>query len=222
MNKNIIKFTTLIVIIIAIVGVIQYYNLGQYFNQETLEKTIESFGIWAPAIFILLYMIATIAFLPGAPLSIAAGILFGALLGTLYIVIGASIGAILAFIVARYFGGDFVQNLMQNHFKGLKKYEEKLDNNGLGMTLFFRLIPIFPFNGLNFALGLTKLSFKDYAIGTTLGIIPGAFAFAYFGQAAANLSPVDITLASVLLGLLIFAQPLYNYIRKKMGKKNEI
>jgi len=168
----------------------------------------------APVIFILLYTIATIIFLPGTPLTIAGGAIFGTFFGTLYTIIGATIGAAIAFFIARYLGASFVNDLVNKKFKKLDSYDKKLEKNGFLVVLFLRLVPIFPFNGLNFALGLTKVKSKDYIIATFLGIIPGSFVLAFFGGSLASLNPLNIALAIALFILLAFSPKIYKKFKK--------
>jgi len=98
--------------------------------------------------------------LPGTPFTIASGLLFGTLYGGLVTVIGATLGATLAFFIARFFGEDFVERILKNKFKKIYEYDEKIEKKGFLVMLFLRLVPLFPFNGLNFSMGLTKIKPK--------------------------------------------------------------
>ena len=89
-----------------------------------------------------------------------------------------------------------------SRYATLEKYNKKIATHGLLTVLFLRFVPLFPFNGLNFALGLTKISFKDYVVGTFFGIIPGTFAYVYFGDALSSLSPLKVGSAVAVIVLL--------------------
>lgn len=167
------------------------------------EKVLE-FGVMAPMVYVAVYVIATFVFVPGAPLTIAGGALFGSVFGTLYTVIGATIGASLAFLLSRFLGRDFVGALEGERFKKLAEYDETIEKNGFGAVLFLRFVPLVPFNGLNFALGLTKVKFRDYVLGTIFGIIPGTFAYVYLGDSVASLRVWNIVGAVILLAALSF------------------
>ena len=209
-----IKFIILILLIILIIFLTRYFGLTQYFKPEFLRETISGFGVLAPVIYILIYALATILFLPGSPLTIAGGLIFGVGFGTLYTVIGATLGASVAFLVARYFGGKLIEGFLKKHnFKKLEEYHDKLESNGFSAVIFLRLIPLFPFNGLNFALGLTKVKFRSYLIATLIGIIPGTFVFNYFGDSLGNLSFMNIVISLILIILLISSLPIYNKLK---------
>ena len=115
---------------------------------------------------------------------------------------GNAIGAILAFLVARFFLRDFVVRKIITRYPKIKEFEESFFSHGFSTVLFLRLVPLFPFNGLNYALGVTKVSLKDYVWGTFLGIIPGTILFVYFGDSFAQFSYGHIALSVVgIIGL---------------------
>jgi uncharacterized membrane protein YdjX (TVP38/TMEM64 family) len=98
----------------------------------------------------------------------------------------------------------------------LSKYEEAIQQNGFLTVLFLRFVPLFPFNGLNFALGLTSIKARDYILGTLLGIIPGTFAYVFFGDSLGTLSPLKIAVA--VLGLCLLSL-LGKYVMQRYAKK---
>lgn len=192
-----------LVFFLALVAVcVKYFGVSQILHPAMIQEKILMFGMLAPFVYMVVYAAAAIMFIPGAPLTIVGGVLFGSLFGTLYTVIGATVGAALAFLLARFFGRDFVGILEGEKWKKLGEYDKKIEENGFGVVLFLRLAPIFPFNGLNFGLGLTKVTFKDYFWGTFAGIIPGTFAYVYLGDSLASLNPAQIVFAVVLLAML--------------------
>jgi uncharacterized membrane protein YdjX (TVP38/TMEM64 family) len=159
---------------------------------KLLENFIRVQDFYTAFISLTIFKALTaIFFLPGTPFTILSGSLLGTFWGSISAIIGNAIGAILAFLLARYFLYSFVQNKILPKYKNLEKYEknfledkgsEKIFTKSLQTILFLRLVPLFPFNVLNFVLAVTKVKFKDYAIGTTVGIIPGTIAFVYFGD----------------------------------------
>ncbi|MBD3270459.1 TVP38/TMEM64 family protein [Candidatus Peregrinibacteria bacterium] len=205
--ENKIKLITLpIVLFIIILGAI-------FFDQDQIKKFIENSEYLAPLAFIIVYTLITVLFLPGSAFSILGGLLFGYLWGTLYIVIGATIGASIAFMIGRYYGQEFTSKLLKTKFKKLQKYNQKLENNGFKTSLFLRLVPLFPFNGLNYALGLTKVKFKDYFFATFIGIIPGAFVIANIGANATDLRSPTFYLFIGLFILMMFIPNIYKKIK---------
>lgn len=147
---------------------------------EALEAWVGSLGVWAPLVFILLYFLAPVFFVPGSVLTLAAGVLFGPVLGALYTLIGAVGGASLSFLVARYIAGDWVEQKAKGVLLQMKKGVEE---EGWRFVAFVRLVPLFPFNLLNYALGLTKIPLGTYALTSALFMIPGTAGYVYLGYA---------------------------------------
>jgi uncharacterized membrane protein YdjX (TVP38/TMEM64 family) len=147
---------------------------------------VDGLGIWGPVVFILGYIVATVAFVPGALLTLAAGVLFGLVKGTLFVVIGSSLGACAAFLVGRYGARRFVEKEVEGNQK-FAAIDRAVGKNGLKIVLLLRLSPAFPFNMLNYALGLTKVRFLDYAI-ACIGMLPGTFLYVYYGYTAGSLA----------------------------------
>jgi len=185
--KRFMKPLFLVVLILFIIFIGRISGLTDYLQKGYVESLVSSFGIFGPIIFILLYITATVFFLPATPMTLLGGFLFGVWLGTLYVIIAATVGATIAFLVARFFGGEFVKNLMKNNFKRLNKYDKKVEQHGFKTMLILRLIPLFPFNGLNFAMGLTRIKIWDYVAASAIGMIPGTFLYIYIGTVLSRL-----------------------------------
>lgn len=146
---------------------------------EGFVDSIDQLGWIAPFVFILVYIVITVAFLPASVVTLGAGATFGPVFGSIYVFIGAMLGATAAFLVGRFVARDWIAKKMES-----KPFFKALDNaiaeEGLKLIFLIRLSPAFPFNLLNYALGLTKVSIKDYVLGTT-GIIPGTIMYVYLG-----------------------------------------
>ena len=142
---------------------------------------------WLGAIaFIAIYIVATVAFLPGSILTLGAGVVFGVIQGSIYVFIGATLGATLAFLVGRYLARGWVARLIANNAK-FRAIDEAVGREGFKIVLLTRLSPVFPFNLLNYAFGLTKVSLQDYFWGC-VGMIPGTIMYVYLGSLAGNLA----------------------------------
>jgi uncharacterized membrane protein YdjX (TVP38/TMEM64 family)/rhodanese-related sulfurtransferase len=128
----------------------------------------------------LVYALAAVLFLPGSVLTLAGGALFGPVLGTFYNLTGATLGATLAFLIARYLASDWVAKKAGGRVKQLIN---GVEGEGWRFVAFVRLVPLFPFNLLNYALGLTRLKFSHYLIATYVFMLPGAIAYTYLGYA---------------------------------------
>jgi uncharacterized membrane protein YdjX (TVP38/TMEM64 family)/rhodanese-related sulfurtransferase len=148
------------------------------FDVAMLETWMQEAGILAPVVFMLIYALATVLFLPGSVLTLAGGALFGPVFGTFYNLTGATLGATLAFLIARYLASDWVADKAGGRVKQLIN---GVEGEGWRFVAFVRLVPLFPFNLLNYALGLTKIRFMHYLIATYVFMLPAAIAYTYLG-----------------------------------------
>jgi uncharacterized membrane protein YdjX (TVP38/TMEM64 family) len=157
---------------------------GREITPQSVLDSIESHGpIAARLIYVGVYIVGTVACLPGTVLSFAGAVLFGAYEGTLYTWIGATIGSTLAYGMARVLGRDFAERLFGGRFAA---FDQRIREHGFTGLLLIRLLPIFPFNGVNFGCGLVGVRLRDYVLATAIGILPGTFVyqflFAKFGR----------------------------------------
>jgi uncharacterized membrane protein YdjX (TVP38/TMEM64 family)/rhodanese-related sulfurtransferase len=152
----------------------------QHLGGEALEAAIGNLGAWAPLAYMGLYIVATVLFLPGSLLGLAGGALFGPVWGAAYTLIAATIGATLAFLAARYIAGDWAAAKAGGR---LKQLVEGVEAEGWRFVAFVRLVPLFPFNLLNYALGLTRIRLVDYVLASLLCMAPGTIAYTYLGYA---------------------------------------
>lgn len=170
-----------VVIAAAAFGYVYRDNL----SREGIQAFVEGFGIWAPVVFMLAYMAATVLFLPGSVFTLAGGALFGVWEGTAYSLGAATVGATLAFLVARYIAADWVASRAGGR---LRRIIEGVEQEGWRFVAFTRLVPVFPFNLLNYALGLTRIPVVHYVLASLICMAPGAFAYAYLGDALAQVA----------------------------------
>jgi uncharacterized membrane protein YdjX (TVP38/TMEM64 family) len=157
--------------------------------QQQLVQTlnwIDGLGAIAPVVFILLYIVITVAFWPASIVTLGAGVVFGVVKGSLLVFVGAMLGAMAAFLVGRYVARDWVARKIAGNPK-FQAVDEAIGREGRKIIFLLRLSPIFPFNLLNYALGLSRISLKDYAIGTT-GILPGTIMYVYLGHLVGDLA----------------------------------
>lgn len=185
MNSKL-KYIGLAVIVAALAISTQFIDLQGLLTNAL--KWIDDLGPLAAIVFIAIYMVATVLFFPASILTLGAGVVFGVVLGSLYVFIAASIGASLAFLVGRYVARGWVEQKIQGNQR-FRAIDKAVAEEGVKIVLLTRLSPIFPFNLLNYAYGLTKVSFKDYVLGT-LGILPGTIMFVYVGSLAQNLATI--------------------------------
>ena len=150
-----------------------------------LEDWVLGFGIWTPLVFVVLYAAAAPLFAPGSALTLAGGVLFGPVWGSVYSLAGATAGATLAFLIARYVAADWVAA----RAKGiLARVIAGIEAEGWRFVVFVRLVPLFPYNLLNYALGATRIKLSHYVIASFLAMAPGGVAYTYLGYAGREIA----------------------------------
>lgn len=170
-----------ILLAIAVVGMVAAaYMYRDRLDTAALEQWVTSAGIAGPLVFMGIYALGTVLFLPGSVLTLAGGALFGPVAGTFYSLTGATLGAVLAFLIARYLAQGWVAHKASGRMKQLL---DGVDAEGWRFIAFVRLVPLFPFNLLNYALGLTRIRLLHYILASYLFMLPGAFAYTYLGYA---------------------------------------
>lgn len=145
-------------------------------------------GPWGPVAFIAGYILAEVAFVPGALLTLAGGALFGVVSGTLYVLIGATLGSIAAFLVSRHLARDAFERRMRADPR-FAAIDDAISREGRKVVFLLRLSPVFPFTLLNYALGLTRIRLSDYVM-ASVGMIPGTLLYTYSGKLAGDLAAV--------------------------------
>lgn len=196
----------LTIIGLAIIGGVVAYRMGALDPGAVADwlKSVRNLW-WAPVAFIVLYTLFNVMLVPATILSLTAGVVWGWLVGGLWVLVASTIGSAVPYFIA-YSGSDWVEHLVKGKAHLL---HEKLQDEGLVTLLLLRLVPIVPYNVLNYASGLAGIRPRDYIIGTFIGTIPGIFIFTYLADSIATgvLSPKDaflrILLAGVLLGALV-------------------
>ncbi|WP_219729940.1 TVP38/TMEM64 family protein [Sodalinema gerasimenkoae] len=157
----------------------------QLWLQQALQS-IQDLGGLGILAFIGLYVIATVAFLPGSIVTLGGGVVFGVVFGSLYVFIGAVLGSTLAFLIGRYLARNWVAGKIASNPK-FAAIDNAVGREGFKIVFLTRLSPIFPFNLLNYAYGVTNVSLKDYVLGS-LGMIPGTIMYVYIGSLAGSLA----------------------------------
>jgi len=172
---------TRIVLFVALIAAISLvYAYRGLLNVAALETWVKSAGALGPLLYMALYAVATVLFLPGAVITLAGGALFGPWWGTLYSLTGATFGAAAAFLIARYLASDWVHRKAGGWARQLI---EGVEQEGWRFIAFVRLVPLFPFNLLNYALGLTRIGLLTYIVASYVFMFPGALAYTYLGYA---------------------------------------
>jgi len=160
----------LIVALVAILVLAKTFGLGERLG--ALRDWIEGLGTMGPVIFVFLYALAVVAALPGSALTVAAGALFGSVLGVIVVSIASTLGASLSFLIGRYFARGAVSRWLSNKEK-FQRLDQLTEDQGAVIVALTRLVPLFPFNLLNYGFGLTKVKFWTYVFWSWLCMLPG-------------------------------------------------
>lgn len=210
----------------AAIGGFVYFDLSRYLSLDSLKANrdqllafTETHYAASAAIFILSYCLLVSASLPGAVFfTLAGGLLFGSVVGTVYVNLGATSGATLAFLASRYLLRDWVEA----KFGGwVGPFQEGFSKNAFSYLITIRLIPIAPFFIVNALSGLTKVHLRTYVTATAIGIIPGSFVYAYAGRQLGTINSLkeiaspNVLIAFTLLGLLALVPILYQKFSAK-------
>lgn len=182
-----------------------------------LDAWIGGLGGWAPIAYVVVYTLATIAFVPGTVFGLAGGALFGPVWGTVFNLLGATVGATLAFLVARYLAADWIARKAGGW---LGRLIAGVEAEGWRFVAFVRLVPLFPFNLSNYALGLTRIPLGHYVLASLVCMAPGTVAYTWLGYAgrealAGNAAAVRYGLLG--LGLLAVIAFLPRLLRRLRG-----
>jgi uncharacterized membrane protein YdjX (TVP38/TMEM64 family)/rhodanese-related sulfurtransferase len=211
-----------LMLVLVLAGAIAWAFLNRdRLDPGSLQMQIQSLGFWAPLGFIALFALATVLFLPGAMFGLAGGALFGPLWGTAWNLIGATLGATLAFLAARYVASDWVARRSGGR---LKQLVEGVEAEGWRFVAFVRLVPLFPFNLLNYALGLTRVRLGPYVLASFLAMAPGTVAYTWLGHAGRQAAAGgeagirNLLFALALLALVAFLPRLLRRLRQTGAK----
>ena len=194
---------------------------------------IEQLGWIGIAVFILLYVLACILFLPGSILTLGAGVVFGVVQGSIIVSIASTLGATAAFMVGRYLARDWIGHKIEGNTK-FAAIDDAIGREGWRIVGLTRLSPIFPFSLLNYAFGLTRVSLGQYVVASWAGMIPGTIMYVYLGSLAGSLatlgsdgssqtrSPAQWALYGVgLVATLVVTVYVTRIARRALGKAIE-
>ena len=179
------KLALIVIAVAALLGTAKYFNAQA--GLRSALNWIASLGAWGPVLFILLYILAAVLFVPGSLLTLGAGAVFGVVRGSVICSIAATLGATCAFLVGRYAARGWVARRIEGHPK-FKAIDEAVAREGWKIVGLTRLSPVFPFNLLNYAFGVTRVSLRAYFLATWIGMMPGTVMYVYAGSLVGDLA----------------------------------
>jgi len=184
-KKHIIKILITVGIVAGVYLVLRYYGVTDEIRLENVPKIktwVASFGKIAPLIYIGLYLVSTVFFLPGFPITVLAGFVFGPLWGIFYASVASIISVSVAFLIARYVARDLVEGWVKDNAQ-FRKVDDQVEEQGWRILMFTRLVPIFPFTLQNYAYGLTSIRFSTYVLVSAIFMLPGTAVLVQLGGA---------------------------------------
>lgn len=190
---------------------------------QTIPKIIqwiESLGIIGMSLFVLVYILACIFLIPGSPLTVGAGAVFGFWTGLILVSVGSTLGAVAAFLISRYLARGFIEKKIDKSHK-FSAMDMAIKREGWKIIFLARLSPIIPFFLLNYALGLTKIRLRTYIISSWAGMIPGTVLYTYIGSLGKTILTTENSLADwVILGVGLIATVSVTLIISKIAKRS--
>ena len=208
-----------LVVIISLLVIAKVFGLGEKLGD--LRDWIGTMGSLGPLVFIVIYVVAVVAAIPGSALTVAAGALFGSVFGVIWVSIASTLGASLAFLIARYFARDAIVKWLSKNEK-FRRLDQLTEDHGAIIVALTRLVPIFPFNLLNYGFGLTRVRFWTYVSWSWLCMLPGTILYVVGADAVTKgltRGEVPWVLVGALVGIAVVLFVLVRFARKKLQDK---
>jgi len=206
-----IKIAAVAIIVAAVVMLARNREL---FQATAIQSALKRFGYFGPIVFIAIYAVATVAFVPGSILTLAGGAIFGPVFGAIWNLSGATLGATGAFLIARYVAGDWVARRGGGR---LAAVIGGVEEEGWRFVAFVRLVPLFPFNLVNYAFGLTRIRLVEFVLASVVFMVPGVIAYTYLGYAGRTVAAGEagaIKVGIIALALLAAVAFLPRFVRR--------
>lgn len=202
--KNRPKSLLKLILFLAVLGIIGLIvnttGLRSYLDPARLQNWVKGYGVLGPLIYIVVFMIAPSLFLPGLPITVTGGVVFGPVWGTLYASIGSTLGSGAAFLISRYFARQQISDLLGSKFEAI---DRGVEEKGWIYVAITRLVPIFPYNLLNYAFGLTRIRFLEYILTSWICMLPATAAFVIFSSSLVEIVKGKIS-KELVIGLILF------------------
>lgn len=219
MRNSIIKILIAVGIVTVVYLVLRHYGITDDIRLENVPKIktwVTGFGRIAPLVYIGLYLVSTVFFLPGTPVTVLAGFIFGPLWGVFYASVASIISVSVAFLIARYVARELVERWVKDNAQ-FRKIDEQVEEQGWRILMFTRLVPIFPFNLQNYAYGLTSIRFSTFVLVSAIFMLPGTAVFVQFGGAFVS-GEGDIWKTLLYLGVAGVLMLLLSLVPKLLRK----
>ncbi len=188
MSKNRLRLTAACLIAVAMFAILVFLPWKD--SLIRFVAAVEQMGVWGPVVLVLVYIVATVLFVPGLILTVGGGFLWGVPIGLVTISVGSTLGASAAFLLGRTLLRETIAAKVEQSPK-FRAIDEAVGEQGFKIVLLTRLSPMFPFNLLNYAFGVTRVSFRDYFFASWIGMLPGTAMYVYIGSAVKSLTDLS-------------------------------
>lgn len=208
------------ILAVSLVGITGLFWLFSQLDSSDIQGFVAEFGPWAPAVYMGLFAVLPAVFFPVAVLALAGGLLFGLWMGSVYTFLGAMVNCTVMFWLARTVGYRKVKALVDTKLseKWRNRLDAAADREGFLLLVILRLIPAMPYNLINYAFGLTQMTYPAYLLASAIGIIPGTLVFINIGDKAMDVRSPGFWVA---MGLLVLLLVVTTVLGKKLFPKKE-
>jgi len=219
-SRRWLKVVVAVLLVAALVWGLYYFKIPSLLRRQLARGLdwVANLGWWGPFVFLILYVLACVCFIPGSVLTLGAGALFGVIKGTIMVSISATLGATAAFLVGRYLARDWVARKIEKNPK-FGAIDKAVAEDGWKIVLLTRLSPVFPFNLLNYAFGLTRIRLRDYVLASWIGTLPGTVLYVYIGSLAQAGARHTTAAEWVLRGVGLLATLAVTVVLTRVAKK---
>jgi uncharacterized membrane protein YdjX (TVP38/TMEM64 family) len=219
-SRKLLRAIVVVLLVAALIWALYYFMIPSLLQRQLARGLdwVANLGLWGPLVFLILYVLACVCFIPGSILTLGAGALFGVIKGTIMVSLSATLGATAAFLVGRYLARDWVARKIERNPK-FRAIDKAVAEEGWKIVLLTRLSPVFPFNLLNYAFGLTRIRLRDYVLASWIGTLPGTVLYVYVGSLAHVGARHTTTAEWVLRGVGLLATLAVTIVLTRVAKK---
>lgn len=211
----------IIIVVSLFIMIVVYKMFLSDITAQSIRDWVNGFGVFAPIAYIVAWAILPIFFFPVPILALAGGLSFRLWMGTIYTIIGAIVNSSLMFWIAKILAKDMVSSYLEKKLpeKWWNRFMKADKKQGFLIVFVCRLIPVMPYNVINYASGLTNISFVNYSIATAIGILPGTLVFLNVGDKILDVKSPEFFMSIVFLIILtVVSIVLGKYVSKRSDK----
>jgi pyruvate/2-oxoglutarate dehydrogenase complex dihydrolipoamide dehydrogenase (E3) component/uncharacterized membrane protein YdjX (TVP38/TMEM64 family) len=199
-NKNTLKFAVFLLLVVGLLAAGHHFNLQQRFNPDRIRTMIDNAGPWGFIVFAAFYLISSLVPFPATLLSAVSGALWGEYLGTVITVMSATVACCVPFLISRLLGRGLIGAILKKNHTA-HRCDRFAGKNGFTAVLLMRLIPIFPWDVVNYVTGLCGIKFRDYFMASLIGTIPASFTYNLIGSSLGG--PIDKTKIILIIAFVL-------------------